>query len=149
MQNHGTRFISESNPTKFTKNSEGKILVEYEDKQKNKQTEEFDTVVLAVGRYADTANIGLDKIGVKLSKNGKIITSDDEKSSIDNIYAIGDCAEGRPELTPPAIMAGKLLAQRLFNNSNKLMDYKNIATTVFTPLEYGCVGYSEEDAIKT
>jgi pyruvate/2-oxoglutarate dehydrogenase complex dihydrolipoamide dehydrogenase (E3) component len=149
MQNHGTKFIKESNPIKFTKNSEGKILVLYEDKEKNKQTEEFDTVILAVGRYADTVNIGLDKIGVKLSKNGKIITTEDEKSSIDNIYAIGDCAEGRPELTPPAIMAGKLLAQRLFNNSNKLMDYRNIATTVFTPLEYGCVGYSEEDAIKT
>ena len=28
------------------------------------------------------------------------------------------------------------------------MDYTNIATTVFTPLEYGCVGYSEEAAIE-
>jgi len=27
------------------------------------------------------------------------------------------------------------------------MNYKNVATTVFTPLEYGCIGYSEEDAI--
>ena len=30
----------------------------------------------------------------------------------------------------------------------KLMDYTNIATTVFTPLEYGAIGYSEEDAIE-
>lgn len=29
------------------------------------------------------------------------------------------------------------------------MNYKNVATTVFTPIEYGCIGYSEEDAIKT
>lgn len=29
------------------------------------------------------------------------------------------------------------------------MDYTNVATTVFSPLEYGCVGLSEEDAIKT
>jgi hypothetical protein len=28
------------------------------------------------------------------------------------------------------------------------MDYRNIATAVFTPVEYGCVGYAEEDAIK-
>ena len=28
------------------------------------------------------------------------------------------------------------------------MNYKNIATTIFTPLEYGCIGYSEEEAIK-
>lgn len=29
------------------------------------------------------------------------------------------------------------------------MNYNLIATTVFTPLEYGCIGYSEEDAYKT
>ena len=28
------------------------------------------------------------------------------------------------------------------------MDYKNVATTVFTPLEYGAIGYAEEDAIE-
>jgi thioredoxin reductase (NADPH) len=147
MSNQGLRFIKESVPTRFSKTSEGKILVEYTDNEKNIKSEEFDTVLLAIGRYADTVNIGLDKLGIKLAKNGKIITSDDEKSSIDNIYAIGDCAESRPELTPPAIMAGKLLANRLFGNSNILMDYKNIATTVFTPLEYGCVGYAEDEAI--
>lgn len=146
MKNQGTRFINQSIPTKFSKNSNGKIAVEYEDSNKNKQTEEFDTVVLAIGRYSDSVNIGLEKLGVKLAKNGKVITTDDEKSSVDNIYALGDCAEGRPELTPPAIMAGKLLAARLFGNSNVIMDYRNIATTVFTPLEYGCVGYSEEEA---
>lgn len=53
----------------------------------------------------------------------------------------------RPELTPVAIHAGKLLAKRLFGNSRENMDYINVATTIFTPLEYGCVGLSEEDAI--
>lgn len=43
-------------------------------------------------------------------------------------------------------MAGKFLSRRLFDKKTKLMNYKNIATTVFTPLEYGCIGYSEEDA---
>jgi thioredoxin reductase (NADPH) len=44
-------------------------------------------------------------------------------------------------------MAGKLLALRLFSNSQQLMNYNKIATTVFTPLEYGAIGLSEEDAI--
>ena len=55
---------------------------------------------------------------------------------------------GRPELTPVAIKTGKLLSERLFNNGKKLMNYEFIATTVFTPIEYGCVGYSEEEAEK-
>jgi thioredoxin reductase (NADPH) len=46
-------------------------------------------------------------------------------------------------------MAGRLLAERLFKDSKLLMSYKYVPTTVFTPLEYGCVGYSQEEAIKT
>lgn len=52
--------------------------------------------------------------------------------------------EGRPELTPSAIRAGKLLAQRLFNEGKEVVDYDNIPTTVFSPLEYSVVGLSEE-----
>merc|ERR1711957_1022494 len=64
MKTHGTSFITESVPTKFAKNSSGKITVEYEDTKNQKHSEEFDTVVLAIGRKADSINIGLDKIGV-------------------------------------------------------------------------------------
>jgi thioredoxin reductase (NADPH) len=52
----------------------------------------------------------------------------------------------KPELTPVAVQAGRLLARRLFADENAYMDYDNVATTVFTPLEYGCVGLSEEEA---
>lgn len=46
-----------------------------------------------------------------------------------------------------AIQAGITLARRLFGGSKKQMDYVNICTTVFTPIEYSCVGISEDDAI--
>lgn len=39
------------------------------------------------------------------------------------------------------------MLQRLFGNQTRLTDYTNVPTTVFTPLEYGCIGLSEEDAI--
>jgi len=45
-------------------------------------------------------------------------------------------------------MEGSLLADRLFDGKTKKMDYDNVATTIFTPLEYGCVGLSEEEAEK-
>lgn len=41
-----------------------------------------------------------------------------------------------------------LLSQRLYGGKTELMDYVNVPTTVFTPLEYGCCGLSE-DAAKT
>jgi thioredoxin reductase (NADPH) len=37
--------------------------------------------------------------------------------------------------------------QRLYKNQTVLTDYVNVPTTVFTPLEYGFVGVSEEDAV--
>ena len=57
--------------------------------------------------------MNLEKIGVIL-KGPKILTNEKEQTNIENIYAIGDVAYGRPELTPPAIMAGRLLAERLY-----------------------------------
>lgn len=58
---------------------------------------------------------------------------------------------GKQELTPVAVAAGILLAKRLSTPNaalHKFMDYNLVATTVFTPLEYGSIGLSEEEAIK-
>lgn len=89
----------------------------------------------------------MQSAGVKIDhKTQKIIVDEFERTNVPSIFAIGDCALGRPELTPTAIMGGEYLARRLFEGSTKKMDYINVATTVFTPLEYGCVGYSEEQA---
>jgi pyruvate/2-oxoglutarate dehydrogenase complex dihydrolipoamide dehydrogenase (E3) component len=49
-------------------------------------------------------------------------------------------------LTPVAIKAGKLLAYRLFAGATTKMDYINVPTTVFSPLEYGSCGYTELQA---
>lgn len=75
----------------------------------------FNHVMLAIGRSAYTKNLGLEEVGVKCAKSGKIICQDYDRTSVENIFAIGDVAEGRLELTPSAIKAGKLLAHRLFN----------------------------------
>ncbi len=51
--------------------------------------------MFATGRHADTKNLGLEEVGVNTAKNGKIIAGEDDKTSVDNIFAIGDCCEGR------------------------------------------------------
>merc|ERR1719436_1766054 len=101
--------------------------------------------MFAVGRNADTQKLGLETAGVKTASNGKFDCVQ-ERTNVSNIFAIGDVLNGRQELTPVAIQAGKLLSRRLVSDSSLQMDYDKVATTVFTPLEYGCIGYSEEDA---
>ena len=44
------------------------------------------------------------------------------------------------------LQAGKLLAMRLYGEETEQMDYQGVPTTVYTPLEYGCVGLTEEAA---
>jgi thioredoxin reductase (NADPH) len=88
-----------------------------------------------------------ERVGLKTSKGGdKFIVDEKDATNVPGIYAIGDVAEGRPELTPVAIQSGRLLAARLANEGTQLMDYKTIPTTVFTPLEYACCGISEEES---
>ncbi|XP_055775529.1 thioredoxin reductase 2, mitochondrial-like isoform X2 [Salvelinus fontinalis] len=148
MEAYGTKFSWRSVPKSVDKLSSGALQVTWTDEQTGKdQRDTFDSVLWAVGRAPETKTLGLEKVGVKLNKeSGKILVAADESTSVPNIYAFGDIGEGRPELTPTAIKAGKLLARRLAGQTNELMNYDNVATTVFTPLEYGCVGLSEEEA---
>jgi thioredoxin reductase (NADPH) len=109
------------------------------------ESAEFDTVFAAIGREPDTSSLGIDTAGLETSRSGKIVCTD-EQTSVPNVFAIGDVVEGKPELTPVAIQAGRLLARRLYGGSDRGFDYRCVATTVFTPLEYGTIGLSEEAA---
>jgi thioredoxin reductase (NADPH) len=102
MEDHGVKFRRGVVPSKLAKTMGGRISVTFSDGSED----EYDTVMAAIGRSADTSKLGLDKLGVAPGKNGKIPATF-EQSSCPNVYAIGDVMEGCPELTPVAIQAGK------------------------------------------
>ncbi|XP_022104980.1 thioredoxin reductase 1, cytoplasmic-like [Acanthaster planci] len=152
MEKHGIEFIRPAIPKKIEKVQDGEpglYRVTYTPTLGGEEKVfECNTVLVAVGRDACTNNIGLDKVGVLINpKNGKIPVVS-EQTNIPHIYAVGDIIEGNLELTPVAIQAGRLLARRLYGGRTEQCDYVNVATTVFTPLEYGSCGLSEEDAIE-
>lgn len=145
MENHGVKFLMKCNPVSMERVGK-QIKVVYKNSLNGTESSDiFDTVLMACGRHPLTKELKTDKIGLDLAISGKILT-DNEQSSIPNIFAVGDVIEGKPELTPVAVQAGKLLAARIFGKSTSPMDYVNVPTTVFTPLEYSCCGYSEEEA---
>lgn len=154
MQENGTKFIRGAIPASIDKAESGKIKVTW--KPTNGEGEmlfdEYDTVLLAIGRYALTSECAVSAAGVNVTSSKKIQGTGagkggHEQTNVEHIYAIGDVLEGRPELTPVAIQAGIMLARRLFGGSSAQMDYDLVPTAVFSPLEYGCCGLSEEDAI--
>ena len=89
MDSQGVKFIKKAVPVKIELNKQGRKVVTY--KQGEDEIEdEYDTVMFAIGRSADTAGLNVEGVGVKVAKNGKIIAGDDDKTSVDNIYSIGD-----------------------------------------------------------
>lgn len=149
MIEKGVKFLFKTIPVSVEKQADGKLLVKYQSADGMVSEDTYDTVLFAIGRKTLAADMKLENIGLKaVGEAEKIVVNEREETSVPNVYAVGDVIEGRPELTPVAIHAGRLLARRIFGGSNHLMDYDNVATTVFSPLEYGCVGLSEEDAIK-
>ncbi|KAL1130233.1 hypothetical protein AAG570_013171, partial [Ranatra chinensis] len=148
MEEIGIDFIRECVPTEIKLLKEGTpplLLVKGIFANKTIYEGEFNTVILAIGREARIFNMGLQKVSVDVNPvNGKIITNEYDQTTNRTIFAIGDIVVGMPELTPVAIKAGILLAQRLYGKKTAILDRLCIPTTVFTPLEYGCVGLSEE-----
>ncbi|CAG2105463.1 unnamed protein product [Medioppia subpectinata] len=152
MAEEGVKFLRPSIPQRIQQlesGAPGRLLVTAKRTDNNQEfSEEYNTVLFAIGRDPCTDTIGLENAGVLKEKNGKLATIS-EKTNVDNIYAVGDILYGKLELTPVAIEAGVLLARRLFGGSNVECDYINVPTTVFTPLEYGACGYTEEQAVQT
>eukprot|EP01130_Rhizamoeba_saxonica_P016219 TRINITY_DN7455_c0_g1_i1.p1 TRINITY_DN7455_c0_g1~~TRINITY_DN7455_c0_g1_i1.p1 ORF type:complete len:510 (+),score=125.90 TRINITY_DN7455_c0_g1_i1:266-1795(+) len=149
MEESGTKFIRGSTPSKISLTSDNQYLVEYNTPEGDFKSEVYDTVLYATGRYPDVDKLNIEKLGINIDQNQKIITNDLDQTNVPNIFAIGDCVSGKPELTPVAIKAGKLLAKRLAENDNNItMNYDMIPTTVFTPLEYGTIGLTEDEAQK-
>jgi len=112
----------------------------------NRQLDDFDTVIWAVGRRPNTHRLGLDAAGVKTQPNGVIPVDEHGSTSIGGIYAVGDVI-GRTCLTPVAIAAGRKLADRLFNSeAYSPLEYENIPTVVFAHPPIGTVGLNEAEA---
>lgn len=108
--------------------------------------EGFDTVIWAVGRRANTANLNLEAAGLSAGPGGTITTDAYENTPVPGIYAIGDVT-GKTALTPVAIAAGRKLAARLFNReSESRIDYNNIPSVIFSHPAVGSVGLSEAEA---
>ncbi|MGJ4939833.1 glutathione-disulfide reductase [Bradyrhizobium sp. HKCCYLS1011] len=105
-----------------------------------------DKVMFAIGRHPNVANLGLEKAGVAINpENGGIAVDHFSRSTVPNIYAIGDVTH-RFNLTPVAIREGHAFADTVFGNKPVQVDHENIPTAVFCQPEVGTVGLTEAQA---
>ena len=104
-----------------------------------------DKVMFATGRKPNIAGLGLDAAGVELSKNGGIAIDEFSRTSVANIYAVGDVTN-RINLTPVAIREGHAFADTVFGGKPTPVDHHDVPTAVFSDPEVGVVGLTEAEA---
>src|SRR3984893_17499956 len=105
-----------------------------------------DKVMFAIGRHPNIGGLGLEKAGVALNPhNGGIAVDGWSKTSVPNIYAIGDVTH-RHNLTPVAIREGHAFADTVFGKRSVQVDHATIPTAVFSQPEVGTVGLTEAEA---
>jgi len=112
------------------------------------RTIEVDTLIWAIGRKANTRDLGLEDVGVKLDTAGNVVVDEWQETNIKGIFSIGD-VQGKALLTPVAIAAGRRLSNRLYGGEkfkNDKLDYHNIPTVVFSHPPIGTVGLTEPQA---
>jgi glutathione reductase (NADPH) len=103
-------------------------------------------VMFAIGRHPNVANLGLEKAGVAINaKNGGIAVDSFSRTSVPNIYAIGDVTH-RVNLTPVAIREGHAFADTVFGKRQVQVDHVDIPTAVFCQPEVGTVGLTQAQA---
>jgi glutathione reductase (NADPH) len=107
-----------------------------------------DLVMAATGRASNSSGLGLEALGVELGANGRIVVDEFSKSSVDNIYAVGDVTERR-HLTPVAIHEATAFAETVFGGRPTPVDHSFIPTAVFSLPEIGTVGLAEDAARAT
>jgi len=108
---------------------------------------ETDLVMYATGRRPNTKAMGLAEVGVPINEAGAVIVDEWQRSSMRNIYAIGDVTD-RINLTPVAIAEGRAIAETLFNNNPMKMDHADVPSAVFSQPPIGAVGLTEERALE-
>jgi glutathione reductase (NADPH) len=141
MEKQGITILTGCSVTKIDKHGN-----DYTSHLSNGSSLASDQVMFAIGRHPNVANLGLDKAGVAINPhNGGIAVDAWSKTSVPNIYAIGDVTH-RVNLTPVAIREGHAFADTVFGKRPVQVDHATIPTAVFSQPEVGTVGLTETEA---
>jgi glutathione reductase (NADPH) len=108
-------------------------------------TVDADVVMYATGRLPKIQGIGLEEAGVRFNDAGAVVVDQYSRSSVPNIYAVGDCTD-RINLTPVAIKEGQAVAETLYGGRPTKPDHANVPSAVFSQPPIGSVGLTEAEA---
>lgn len=104
-----------------------------------------DLILCATGRKPLVDGLDLGKAGVELGREGHIEVNSHFQTNQPHIFALGDVI-GRVQLTPVALAEGMYVADYLFGDNPRPVDYEGIPTAVFCQPNFASVGLTEDEA---
>ncbi|MBP2239965.1 dihydrolipoamide dehydrogenase [Cytobacillus eiseniae] len=142
LKNKGAEIVTKA-LAKGVEETENGVTVKYEVAGEEKSVD-ADYVFVMVGRRPNTDEIGLEQVGIKMTDRGLIEIDKQCRTSVNNIFAIGDIVKG-PQLAHKASYEGKIAAE-VISGHNSEIDYLGIPAVVFSDPELATVGYTESQA---
>jgi dihydrolipoamide dehydrogenase len=123
-----------------------KLFVKVETQGKGADTIECDQILCTVGRKPYSAGLGLESVGLKTDGAGFLLVDRHMRTSVPNVYAIGDLA-GQPMLAHKGSREG-LVAAAVIAGEKDEYDVRCVPAVIFTDPEMASVGLTEEQAAK-
>ena len=135
--------ILEKTTVKKLDRSPGKVVAHLED-PKGTTTQEFDTVISAVGIVGNVENLGLEAMGVKIDRT-HVVTDEFCRTGVEGLYAIGDVA-GAPGLAHKASHEGVMVAELIAGGHPHPIKPGSIAGCTYCSPQVASVGLTEAKA---
>jgi len=140
LKKQGIKFYT-SHKVTSVKNNGNEVTVTADDKKGNPVEFKGDYTLISVGRKPYTEGLGLENIGINITKSGQIETNEQLQTNVSNIYAIGDVVKGAM-LAHKAEEEGIMVAE-LIAGQKPHINYNLIPGVVYTWPEVATVGKTE------
>jgi len=107
-----------------------------------------DEILLAAGKTPNTQGLGLDIVGVEISKQQAIVVNQYFQTSNKNIFAVGDVTNAPVRLETTAGREGTLAAENALKGTQLFIDYNTVPYAIFTDPQLAGVGFTEDEQMK-
>ena len=124
------------------KSSKKGVSVAWTDAKGEAQTLEVDKLIVSIGRVPNTIGLNAEAVGLKLDERGAVAVDDDCKTSLPNVWAIGDVVRG-PMLAHKAEEEGVAVAERIAGQHGHV-NFNTVPWVIYTSPEIAWVGQTEQ-----
>ncbi|RYF71606.1 MAG: dihydrolipoyl dehydrogenase [Comamonadaceae bacterium] len=118
------------------------VSIAYTNAKGEAQTLDADKLIVSIGRVPNTIGLNAEGVGLKLDERGAIVVDDDCKTSLPNVWAVGDVVRG-PMLAHKAEEEGVAVAERIAGQHGHV-NFNTVPWVIYTSPEIAWVGRTEQ-----